>query len=258
MFRKFLGPLGACMPTVYWGSGSATDATKKPAMSEADTQSFLQRMNRRIEYEEALYDKEVATAKQLNQANKRDQALAALKRSRAIKTRITNTRAMADKIQAGLDGLYMAQQQAEVLAAYKATNVAMRDARSQVSTEEVGELTDEMTENFDNMRIMQDLLGQEMPTSAAPVSDADLEAELDSLDEEQPLRPPAQSPVKQPAMKSAASPSGRTTATAAAAATGAQRGNVSFASPVANSGRSAAGSGSRLAAPDPFADIARV
>ena len=204
MLKGFLGPFGSCVPTITWRSTPALPPAAKGAMTSDETNTLIQQHEKRIAFDNKRLVAHKTKAHGQNKAGNKDAAKATLKMCHQIQQAITRNETIVQNLRSGLDGVYQAEQQVAVVAAYKSNVEAAKKIRSQLKPEDVEAVAGEMLEQSDEATILNDLLSQDISSNSNPVSDAVLEAELAQMDEapDAPLHTiaaPAQ-PVSQPTM----------------------------------------------------------
>lgn len=143
----------------------------------------LQARISQIEVELAGYKKEMARSKQgsaTHNMNKR-RAMQAIKQRKQLESRLAATMNNSFNIESMRDAKHMQQDNLEMVQTMKGTASELRAAQGQIDIDQVEDLQDDITDAMDEINEVQGILGRSYEVD--PIDDADLEAELEGIDE---------------------------------------------------------------------------
>jgi len=123
-------------------------------------------------------ERELAVAKQLVTAQKKDRALLALKRRKLHEHQLTRLDAWLLNVEQLLSNIEMTRQQTRLFEALKAGTSAVRDLQKQVTVQDVEKLLEDSTD----AQAYQEEMDRALSRSLSPLDGQEAEAELDKLE----------------------------------------------------------------------------
>jgi len=219
MFKRLFGSSSSTTTTTASSSGGGGGSGSLPKSSALDAVEKLKDTLSMLDKREALLHKkmtvELEKAKEFNRAKNKRAAIQCLKRKKLYEQQVENLANHQLKLQEQIITLEGSKATAETFSALKSGAGAMKQLQKETNIDEVDKVMDDINDQSEKMRQVQEALGQpvgysadldedELDAELAALEAEDLEAEL-GLDEELEV-PVAPVAVRRPAVAAKAQP----------------------------------------------------